>query len=162
MKLYTIILFLYYAIHTVNALIEDCSNGNSYLQITKLAVTPDPPIIGKEVDLTLIFYNPGEDMDASWDVNVETRVTLNAIPFTPTIQPLCDNTKCPIVTGQNDRSTNSVWPDVSGKMETHISWKKSSGEQLLCIRTVFKISSISTMLRGNYSQNKTEYYIGPE
>jgi hypothetical protein len=160
MKLISTILFLYYTIMHANALIEDCSNGNSYFQITKLAVTPDPPIIGKDVDLTLIFYNPGDVIDTTSDITVETHVTLNSIPFTPSYQALCDNTKCPIVYGENDRSTRSVWPDVSGKMETHITWTKSSGEQLLCVRTLFKINSVSTMLRGNYAQNKTVYYVG--
>lgn len=125
--------------------ITDCGNGNSLFQITKLGLTPDPPVIGKDVYLTLVFENPGEDIT---DGTVRTDVAINGIPYPPSDGQLCENTECPIKTGENDRGTNSVWPDLTGKIDTTIQWKKLTGELLLCVRSVVKVAS---NLRGNYT-----------
>lgn len=125
--------------------ITDCGNGNSIFQITKLDLTPDPPVIGKDVFLTLQFNNPLSDIN---DGQVTTKVSMNGIPYPPSTQSLCENTQCPIMYGNNDRSTNNVWPDISGKIDTTIEWRTPSEDLLLCIHTTVKVYSEEKMLRG--------------
>jgi hypothetical protein len=128
-----------------NATITDCGNGASLFQITKLALTPDPPVIGKDIFLTLIFENPDTVIE---DGSATTNIAINGIPYPPSSQDLCEATACSISVGTNDRSTSSVWPELSGKIDTTIQWKKPSGELLLCIRSVVKVAATPN-LRGN-------------
>jgi hypothetical protein len=70
--------------------IKDCSAGNSLFEMRDLALRPDPPIAGQEVGMTVRFVNPGGLVE---DGTVTTSVTLNFIPFNPSVEPLCTNTK---------------------------------------------------------------------
>ena len=126
------------------ASISDCSNGQSLFQITKLGLVPDPPVIGQDVYLTLVFENPENEVS---DGSVETTIAINGIPYLPSTSSLCDSTKCPILQGENDRSTSSVWPDIHGKVDTTIQWKKPSGELLLCLHTTVRVEATEN-LRG--------------
>lgn len=122
-----------------SASITDCSNGESIFEITELALTPDPPVKGRDLYMTVKFNNPGEELSEG---SVTTSVTLNFIPFAPTTNPLCDSTQCPIVSGPNDRSTSSIWPDtVSGTVSSKIMWNTLDGFQLLCIQIQAKVAS---------------------
>jgi hypothetical protein len=136
------------------ATIKDCSNGNSIFEITELALTPDPPIKGKELYMTVKFDNPNDEISEG---SVTTSVTLNFIPFQPSIKTLCDSTQCPIMPGSNDRSTSSVWPDtVSGTVSSKIVWNTPDGFELLCIQITAKIAAESTKnLRFRESYNQT-------
>lgn len=121
------------------ASIKDCSNGASLLQLTELAITPDPPVRGQVLDMTVKFNNPDPEIT---DGTVTTSVTLNFIPFQPTVEALCTNTQCPLVTGANDRSTSSIWPDnVNGNLASKIEWTAVDGTQLLCIQINAKIAA---------------------
>lgn len=121
------------------ASIKDCSNGASLFQLTDLALTPDPPVRGQVLDMTVKFNNPGPEIT---DGTVTTSVTLNFIPFQPTVETLCTNTQCPLVSGANDRSTSSTWPDnVSGNLVSKIEWTGVDGSQLLCIQISAKIAA---------------------
>ena len=78
-------------------------------------------------------------------------MTLNYIPFSPTVEALCTNTQCPLTSGPNDRSTSSTWPDsVSGKVVSKIEWNGVDGSQLLCIQITASIAAREnrTSLRG--------------
>ena len=140
---------------TASASISDCSNGASVLKLTDLALLPDPPQKGKPLDMTVKFDNPGEEIV---DGTVTTSVTLNFIPFQPTVEALCTNTQCPLVSGANDRSTSSTWPDnVSGSIVTKIVWESVTGEQLLCIQIKANVG-VTPKLRGmtNYTQEDAD------
>jgi hypothetical protein len=139
------------------ATIKDC-NTASVFRPTQLAVYPDPPVPGQPVKLTLIFDNPGPQID---DGTVTTTLSVNFIPFSPSTNPLCDNTKCPIITGSNDRSTESIWPDVTGVVKSKITWNGPNNEQLLCIDTAFKVPTsnfwdIFKNAKNLYYKNKDE------
>lgn len=136
-----------------NAAIADCSNGASVFQLTTLSLTPDPPVRNQNLDMGVIFTNPGGEVT---DGTVTTSVTLNWIPFQPTVEPLCTNTQCPLVNGVNDRSTSSVWPDsVSGNVVSKIEWTGVDGSQLLCIKISTKVAGErnGTYLRGGLKYN---------
>ena len=112
------------------AVISDCGKGLSQFQLTTLGLTPTSPLPGENTTMTVKFFNPGPVVT---DGTVTTSVTYNYIPFTPTTEPLCANTVCPIELGNQDRSATSPWPDVSGVIQTHIEWNNSSSAPLLCI-----------------------------
>jgi hypothetical protein len=113
-----------------NADVVDCGAGKSVLVPTKLGLEPANPKAGDETYMTVVFDNPGPEIT---DGTVTTSVTYNFIPFAPSTEALCSNTQCPLVTGSNDRSTSSVWPDVSGRVNTHIEWTATDGTLLLCL-----------------------------
>jgi len=138
---------------TTSGSIKDCGNGLSRLQLTELALKPDPPVPGTDLYMTVRFDNPG---DAVTDGTVTTAVTLNFVPFTPSTEALCTNTKCPLVSGLNDRSTVGTTPtSVQGKVVTKIVWTAVDGSELLCITTSFSLGSLADnttkSLRGSTS-----------
>jgi hypothetical protein len=120
------------------ATIKDC-DPSSQFKFTDLALYPDPPKRGEQVYMTVIFNNPGPEIT---DGKVTTSVTLNGIPFTPDVKPLCESTECPLVVGINNCSTMSVWPStVSGKINSKIQWHDTNGKSLLCIQTSVAVSA---------------------
>jgi len=131
MKLFSALLAL------ASSPVNDC-NTSSIFRPTALDLTPNPPVIGQPTRLTVQFINPGPTVT---DGTVTTSVTLNYLPFSPTVEPLCKNTACPLVTGPNDRSTSSVWPDVRGVVTTQSVWNSLSGDNLLCVKTSVKVAS---------------------
>jgi hypothetical protein len=113
--------------------IDNC-NENSILRITKLELSPDPPIKGEAVYMTVELDNPSVDIT---DGTVLTTVSVNGFPYPASKQSLCENTACPIVTGFNNRSTESTWPStVSGRITSKITWTGINGESLLCIEII--------------------------
>jgi hypothetical protein len=130
------LLTLFTLLFVSNAAISDC-NPSSIFRPLELSVTPDPPVPGQPIYLTLIFDNTGPDVN---DGTVTTTLSVNSIPFSPSTEELCVNTKCPIVSGKNDRSTQNVWPTgVYGLVKSRITWSDANNEHLLCIDTAFKV-----------------------
>jgi hypothetical protein len=116
------------------AAISDCGSA---FQITQLALTPDPPVKDQPVFLTLAFNN--NEVVALSAGTATTSITLNGLPLSPSTQPLCEATACPIPTGANDRSTNTTWPAVSGKIISRLTWVDPAGKILLCLLTQVKV-----------------------
>ncbi len=137
---------MFLVIAGANADVVDCGAGKSVFVPTKLGLEPANPKAGDETYMTVVFNNPGPEIT---DGTVTTSVTYNFIPFAPSTEALCSNTQCPLVTGSNDRSTNSVWPDVSGRVDTHIEWTATDGTLLLCLDVKVQTAKASTKgLRG--------------
>jgi hypothetical protein len=151
------LLYIASCFFAATATIKDCSNGNSIFQITELALTPDPPIRGKDLFMTVKFDNPNDQITEG---SVTTSVSLNFIPFQPTVKPLCDSSQCPIMPGSNDRSTSSVWPDtVSGTVSSKIVWNTVDNFELLCIQISAKVSAESVKnlrVYDNYNQTHAD------
>jgi len=141
--------------YQINAKIVDCSNGDSILKITELGLSPDPPVRGKQVDMIVKFDNPSSEITEG---SVTTSISLNYIPFQPSTEALCSSTICPLISGLNDRSTNSVWPDsVSGIVSSKIIWKGLDGSELLCIQINSKVAAAQKKsLRLVYNQTHAE------
>jgi hypothetical protein len=120
------------------AIVTDC-NPSSIFRPTVIGLNPDPPIVGQPVRMTVQFENPGPEITSGV---ATTSVTLNFIPFSPTVEALCQNTACPIVVGANDRSTSSTWPaGINGKLVTKSVWTNDNGVELLCLQTSVKVGS---------------------
>jgi hypothetical protein len=138
-------------------LIRDCDPSSVFRPI-KLELSPDPPIQGKQISLTVIFNNTGQPVT---DGTVSTSISINRIPFTSISIPLCHDTVCPIVSGLNDRSTTAMFPSISGLIKGRVTWTGAQGESLLCIDTAVKVSPVLTwnlfgMLRRALKNNKKE------
>jgi hypothetical protein len=126
------------ALAFTQATIKNCDLSSQF-KLTDLALYPDPPKRGEQVYMTVIFDNPGSEIT---DGKVTTSLTLNGIPFTPDVKPLCQDTECPLAVGMNNRSTMSVWPStVSGKINSKIQWMDTNGKSLLCIQTLVAVSA---------------------
>jgi hypothetical protein len=115
----------------VEATIRNCGEDASLFEITRLSLTPENPVAGDTVELLLTFNNPGIEVEGG---TATTSVTMNFIPFAPSVEHLCVATECPIIPGINDRSAVSIWPDsVHGKIKTVVTWENDQKEELLCI-----------------------------
>jgi hypothetical protein len=122
----------------VFGLVSDC-NTSSIFRPTLIGLSPDPPVGGASVRMTVQFENPGSEVTGGI---ATTSVTLNGLPFSPSVEALCQNTACPIVVGANDRSTSSTWPDgITGRVVTKSVWTNEAGDQLLCLLTSVKVGS---------------------
>ena len=137
-----------------SASISDCGQGSRFT-ITELSLNPDPPIPGKQVDMSLHFINSDSEII---DGTSTTSVTLNFIPLQPTIKPLCEDTQCPIITGPNDRSTSSIWPEtVTGSITSKLIWTGLDRTELLCISIKVKVlSKEGTCIRQQQNQTHAD------
>lgn len=137
-RMFKVLTLLLSAFTFTQATIKDCDTGSQF-KLSDLALYPDPPVRGQQVYMTVIFNNPGPEIT---DGKVTTSITLNGIPLTPDVKPLCEDTECPLVVGINNRSTMSVWPDtVSGRINSKIQWTDTTGKSLLCIQTSIAVSA---------------------
>lgn len=139
------------------SLIKDC-DPTSIFRPTKLELTPDSPIQGKHISLTVIFNNTGQPVT---DGTVSSSLSINRIPFTSISIPLCNDTVCPIVFGVNNMSTTAMFPSISGLIKSRVTWTGAQGESLLCIDTAVKVSPVLTwnlfgMLRRALKNNRKE------
>jgi hypothetical protein len=129
---------------TAAATIIDCDPQSVFRPIT-LELQPATPVSGELVHLINKFENPGPVVT---DGTVTTSITLNFVPFTPSVEPLCQNTACPIAVGAVDRSTESTWPsDIQGKIVSRSQWTGVNGESLLCVQITTSVGYAPT-LRG--------------
>ena len=134
----------------VFATVTDC-NTSSIFRPTVIGLNPDPPISGQPVRLTVQFENPGPEITSGV---VTTSVTLNGLPFSPSVEALCQNTACPILVGANDRSTSSTWPtNVHGRIVTKSVWTNDDGDELLCLLTTVKVGSSNLRLSTSADNN---------
>jgi hypothetical protein len=139
--------------------VTDC-NPTSIFRPTSLALTPDPPIAGEEVHMTIKFDNPASEITEG---TTTISLSLNGIPLDPIVEPLCENTVCPIAVGMNDRSKSLVWPDVKGLINMKSVWASADNE-LMCILTQVRSGghklrptsngTLSVMLRDDISKKQ--------
>ena len=123
---------------SASAAIKSCSSTNSKFDLHSVSLTPDPPIRGQPVELSVDFMNPGDTVLSG---KVVTSLSLSYIPLPSQTTPLCEYTDCPIVFGEQIRTSKMVWPDsVSGRISSKMVWKDSSDNELLCIQLLTYVS----------------------
>lgn len=67
-------------------------------------------------------------------------VSLNGIPFTPTVDDLCTQTFCPKELGTYNETSSSIFPSgLSGKIVSKIQWTNQDNLPVWCVETTFKI-----------------------
>lgn len=120
------------------ASITDCGAGKSVFQIQSQGFAPEPPVANEKYEYWFAYTVPeGITVDSG---TVKYSLTLNGIPFPPTVDDLCAQTACPKVPGFYNESSSDIWPGgVSGKIVTKLEWFDANGAQLLCSQTTEKV-----------------------
>ena len=126
-----------------NASVSDCSSGTSKFTLTSMSFLPDPTVPGKNSTLLLSMNVPS--LVESGTVTYST--TYNFIPFTPTVEPLCDSVVCPIQPGTLQTfSSYPISADLSGSLQMKIDWRDNSSTQLLCVLIKTKMGNAGKQL----------------
>lgn len=123
---------------TVAASVTDCSQGKGLFSINSQGFAPEPPVANQNATLWIDYTIPdGVNIDAG---TCKYTVSLNGLPFTPTVDDLCTQVECPLTSGTYNLSSTSVWPSgISGKVVTKIEWFDSKNTLLLCSQTSEKV-----------------------
>lgn len=125
------------------ASVKDCSSGSSLFTLNSASVTPDIPVAGDQVQLSIDYTVP-EGLTVT-DGTSEYAVTYNFMPFAPTIEPLCANVPCPLLAGSYKNDSVSTWPSgLSGTIVTQMKWYDLDRDLLLCVGISWKTLSNHT------------------
>ena len=143
-------------IATVRSTVTDCSVPSAPFKISRLALRPDPPVSGQTVALDLEFTNTGPDITPANAGIAATSISINGLPYSDA-KPLCEDTACPIVSGFNNRTSETTWPDVTGKVVSTIRWTDAANAELLCIQTTVRVGA-SPRLRARAMLYAPHYY----
>jgi hypothetical protein len=121
-----------------SATLADCGLGKSVFKIETQGFSPDPPVPGQEYEYWFYYTVPeGVSVDAG---TVKYSLTLNGIPFSPTVDDLCTQTFCPKTSGSYNETSKDVWPTgVSGKIVTKLEWFDTNSNLLLCSQVTEKM-----------------------
>ena len=135
------IAFLSSIITSILASVTDCSNGASLFKLTSMSFSPDPTVPGVNSTLLLSMTVPQEITVADAASAIYSS-TYNFIPFSPTVDPLCDVTvPCPITVGDlHTYSSFPIDPTLSGSLQLKIEWVDQA-RQLLCVLIKTKLGS---------------------
>ncbi len=123
------------AIGILNGTIKDCSSPESIGTILDMGIDPVNP---KPGDHSLLWV----EFDLAHEVTGGTATysyTLNYIPFPGDVIPLCDQTNCPLPAGVNNVSGETVFPDVSGRIEVQIDWVTEDATPIWCVKTTYSV-----------------------
>jgi hypothetical protein len=120
------------------ASVSDCGAGKSIFTIVDQGFSPEPPVANENYDYWFYYQVPdGVSVDAG---TVKYSLSLNGIPFTPTVDDLCAQTSCPKTSGYHNETSTDVWPSgISGKIVTKLEWFDSQGALLLCSQTTERV-----------------------
>lgn len=120
------------------ATVSDCGAGKSLFTIQSQGFSPEPPVANQNYDYWFYYQVPdGLTVDSG---TVKYSLSLNGIPFTPSVDDLCTQTPCPKVPGFHNETSTDVWPSgISGKIVTKLEWFDGSGALLLCSQTTERV-----------------------
>lgn len=117
--------------------IRDCGNGQGRASLLGFDSTPANPMPGDNVSLWVAYDLPAPVVTGG---TAEYALKLNGIPFSPTVDDLCTQTKCPKDIGFNNETSSSIFPSgISGKIVSSITWKDQNNDLLWCIETTWKV-----------------------
>ena len=118
--------------------VADCGAGKSVFQIVDQSFSPEPPVADQPYDYWFYYQVPdGVTIDAG---TAKYSLSLNGIPFTPTVDDLCTQTSCPKTPGYHNETSTDTWPSgVSGKVVTKLEWFDAAGNLLLCSQTTERV-----------------------
>lgn len=119
---------------TASASISACGSNNLFT-VNSMSLLPDPPIVGQNTTMTIIYTNPGPTVSGG---SAKYSISYNGIPYAET-DDLCTQTTCPIEVGEHTIVSSALWDgSLSGKISTTIQWADQSGNPLICINTLIK------------------------
>ncbi len=118
--------------------VADCGAGKSLFTIVSQDFSPSPPVPGESYDYWFFYTVPdGVTVDKG---TTKYSLSLNGIPFTPTVDDLCTQTLCPKTTGAYNESSTDTWPSgISGKIVTKLEWFDANNNLLLCSQVTERV-----------------------
>ena len=117
--------------------IRDCSNGQGRAAVLAFDAQPASPKPGDTVSLWVAYDLPAPEITGG---TATYSVTYNGIPFPPTVNPLCDETSCPKMTGFNNETSKTEFPSgLSGKITSSIKWNDQNDDLVWCVETTWKV-----------------------
>ena len=117
--------------------LRDCGNPvTDQADITGFGFSPSNPVAGEPTELWVSYdlKTPITGGKATYSV------TLNGLPFPPTVDDLCTQTLCPKDALSYNETSHSTFPSgVSGKIVSKIQWTNQDNQPVWCLETTFKI-----------------------
>jgi len=117
--------------------LKDCGNPSSdQAAITSYGFSPANPLPDDPTELWVAYdlRSPITGGTATYSVS------LNGIPFVPTVDDLCTQTACPKNVGTYNETSKSTFPSgVSGKIVSKISWTNQDNQPVWCLESTFRI-----------------------
>ena len=117
--------------------IRDCGLGLNRAPLLAFDSSPANPVAGDNVSLYVLYDLPDPTITSG---TATYSFSLNGIPFTPTIDDLCTQTKCPIESGIHNETSWSIFPSgISGKIVSQRAWRDQNDELVWCIETTWRV-----------------------
>ena len=117
--------------------IRDCGNGKNRAALLGFDSQPSNPVQGDNVSLWIAYDLPAPIITGG---TATYAVTLNGIPFPPTVDDLCSQTLCPKEIGFNNETSSSIFPSgVSGKIVSSITWNDQNNDLVWCVETTWRV-----------------------
>lgn len=117
--------------------LKDCGNpSGDQATITGMGFSPINPLPGDNTTLWVAY-----DLKTPITGGIATySLTLNGIPFKPTIDDLCTQTACPKDVGSYNETSSSIFPSgISGKVVSKIQWTDQDNLPVWCVQSTFQI-----------------------
>ena len=119
------------------AAIRDCGNGLGRAALLGFDSQPTNPVAGDNVTLWIAYDLPAPAITGG---TATYSVSLNGIPFPPTVDDLCTQTDCPKDVGVHNETSWSEFPSgVSGKIVSSVSWKDQNDDLVWCVETSWRV-----------------------
>jgi hypothetical protein len=120
------------ATSTFYAAVRDCGGGLSVFHLNKATIDPATPVSGKNLTLLIDYTVP--DNVIVYGGTTRYEVSYNFIPFTPKVEPLCQDVPCPLGPGTYTNSSVSLWPSgISGMIVMKMKWLDLDNALLQCV-----------------------------
>ena len=114
--------------------LKDCGVDTALFTINSMSIVPPFATPGTSSTLNLDYTVPGGTTVT--DGTTKYEFTFNGIPFTPTVESLCQNIPCPLGPGSYQNASDVDWPTgLSGKLKTRMTWLDPASTVLLCLDT---------------------------
>jgi len=99
--------------------------------------TPTNPVAGDNVSTWIAYSLPSPAITGG---TATYGISLNGLPFPPTVDDLCTQTACPKDPGDYNESSSALFPSgVSGKIVSSITWRDQDDAVVWCVETTWKV-----------------------
>ena len=116
---------------------RDCGDGLGRAVLLDFASTPASPRPGDNVTTWIAYDLPAPAITAG---TATYSFSLNGIPFPPTVEDLCTQTKCPKEPGIYNETSSLIFPSgVKGKIVSQIAWRDPDDTLIWCVENTWRV-----------------------